>query len=464
MDVSGIPDWVRRGEDRTFTHYLNNERSSFDSHVWEFISEDEPIVSKDKEVVDHTRYLLVTSKWSTKYTWRYNYTIKHYINDHVFSKDGPSRETFSETIVEEWDTKITAKMLAEKNQAELDKLLEDPPPNARVVSRTADLPDAYQTIYKQANAPKTQVMSENIDNHLGKQSLTGSGAYKQVLAGAWGQIKSDIFDYVKLLNPMVMKQTIQQTFNLVMGLANGSYSIQDLLHVVGDTLKGQYIDSFVYLYQNTGKVLSGSATKKEARAYGKNMVLATQAVLSMIAPGAGAAKGMAKLITKVKDFSKGMKAAKAAKAANSMPNKGTNEFRLGGPGYLQTFASRGTVKNKPELAKPGEDLFVGTYNQSRYGNKKTGLNETHTPHHVVQDAVSQTTHGKGITINIRKDIHEQTATFGSKRDLNSPREHLAADIFELRNLLKQNGYNKSTINTQLQELIRQNKATGGFDK
>lgn len=99
-----------------------------------------------------------------------------------------------------------------------------------------------------------------------------------------------------------------------------------------------------------------------------------------------------------------------------------------------------------------------------YGNKKTGLNETHTPHHVVQDAVSQTTHGKGITINIRKDIHEQTATFGSKRDLNSPREHLAADIFVMRNLFKQNGYNKSNINIQLQELIRQNKVTGGFDK
>jgi DNA/RNA endonuclease G (NUC1) len=44
----------------------------------------------------------------------------------------------------------------------------------------------------------------------------------------------------------------------------------------------------------------------------------------------------------------------------------------------------------------------------------------------------------------------------------SPRD--AADIFEMRNLLKQNGYNNSKINTQLQELIRQNKATGGFDK
>jgi hypothetical protein len=46
----------------------------------------------------------------------------------------------------------------------------------------------------------------------------------------------------------------------------------------------------------------------------------------------------------------------------------------------------------------------------------------------------------------------------------SPREHLAADIFEMRNLLRQNGYNNSKINTQLQELIRQNKVTGGFDK
>ena len=60
------------------------------------------------------------------------------------------------------------------------------------------------------------------------------------------------------------------------------------------------------------------------------------------------------------------------------------------------------------LAKAGEDLFVGTYSQSRYGNIKLGLNKTHTPHHAVQNAISETTHGRGITINIRKYLHELT--------------------------------------------------------
>lgn len=62
-------------------------------------------------------------------------------------------------------------------------------------------------------------------------------------------------------------------------------------------------------------------------------------------------------------------------------------------------------------------MYVGTYSKSRYGNIKTELNRTHTPHHVVQDAISNTSHGKGITINIRKDLHELTGTFKKSRDL-----------------------------------------------
>jgi RHS repeat-associated protein len=116
------------------------------------------------------------------------------------------------------------------------------------------------------------------------------------------------------------------------------------------------------------------------------------------------------------------------------------------------------------LAKKGEDLYVGTYSRSKYWNKKTGLRETHTPHHVVQDAVSGTSHGKGITINIRKDIHANLETTGSKRQHDNLREHLAADVKELRNVLREAGYDRTTINTQLQELIRQNKALGGFSK
>lgn len=127
--------------------------------------------------------------------------------------------------------------------------------------------------------------------------------------------------------------------------------------------------------------------------------------------------------------------------------------------------SGSTLKiNELPLAKPGEDLYVGTYSKSSYWNKKTGLNKTHTPHHAVQDAVSSVSHGKGITINIRKDIHLDTETYGSLRTGLTNRQHLAADVAELRVLLKEQGYSRSTINAQLNELIKQNKALGGFEK
>ena len=120
--------------------------------------------------------------------------------------------------------------------------------------------------------------------------------------------------------------------------------------------------------------------------------------------------------------------------------------------------------NELPLAKPGEDLYVGIYSKSSYWNKKTGLNKTHTPHHVVQDAVSSVSYGKGITINIRKDIHLDTKTYGSLRRGLTNRQHLAADIAELRVLLKEHGYSRSSINAQLNELIKQNKVLGGFEK
>ncbi|WP_221400593.1 RHS repeat-associated core domain-containing protein [Apibacter mensalis] len=118
------------------------------------------------------------------------------------------------------------------------------------------------------------------------------------------------------------------------------------------------------------------------------------------------------------------------------------------------------------LARAGEDLFVGTYNQVRAGNIKSGLNSTHTPHHVVQNALSQTTHGKGITINLNKDLHELTRTYRVPVDKSivGLRNNLAADIKDLKRILLDAGYDPKVVNRQLQELIRQNKALGGFDK
>lgn len=47
--------------------------------------------------------------------------------------------------------------------------------------------------------------------------------------------------------------------------------------------------------------------------------------------------------------------------------------------------------------------------------------------------------------------------------MTSNRQHLVADIAELRVLLKNEGYSRSVINAQLNELIKQNKALGGFE-
>ncbi|MBK1812662.1 RHS repeat-associated core domain-containing protein, partial [Clostridium sp. YIM B02505] len=158
-------------------------------------------------------------------------------------------------------------------------------------------------------------------------------------------------------------------------------------------------------------------------------------------------------------------APKAAERSFAGDNKGSF---LKGISNLENDAAIRTkgVGEASQLAKPGEDLYVGTYSKSRYANVKSGLNETHTPHHAVQDAISETSHGRGITINIRKDLHELTGTFKKTRDIDPTdlRKNLAADAFELKKILTDAGYDRSTINRQLKELIRQNEATGNFIK
>ncbi|MHC8319081.1 hypothetical protein [Pseudomonas sp. LB3P31] len=117
-----------------------------------------------------------------------------------------------------------------------------------------------------------------------------------------------------------------------------------------------------------------------------------------------------------------------------------------------------SISKRNDLAKAGEDLYVGTYNQVRGGNIKGGLNATHTPHHVIQNAVSPTTHGKGITINLRKDLHELTWTY--KKPLVkglTERQYLARDAADVRGILKNAGYSRQVVNRQVGELIKQNK-------
>jgi hypothetical protein len=125
-------------------------------------------------------------------------------------------------------------------------------------------------------------------------------------------------------------------------------------------------------------------------------------------------------------------------------------------------ATRVLVHNTCSSPVPGEDLYVGTYSKSSYHNKKTGLNETHTPHHMVADAVGGKSHGKGVSINMRKDLHEQTRTYKRNPDLGDNRKNLAADVRDVRNILKNAGYKTSTVNQQMKEVVRQNKNAGNI--
>jgi len=125
----------------------------------------------------------------------------------------------------------------------------------------------------------------------------------------------------------------------------------------------------------------------------------------------------------------------------------------------ESLAAARRARAPVKLAGPGEDLHVGSYGKSYRANVKSGLAKTHTPHHVIQDAASELSHGRGITINIRKGIHELTGTYKKPMMQGlSGRQRLAGDIVELRKLLKQAGYDRRIVNAHMRELIRQNHA------
>lgn len=59
-----------------------------------------------------------------------------------------------------------------------------------------------------------------------------------------------------------------------------------------------------------------------------------------------------------------------------------------------------------------------------------------------------------------------TGTYKKTRDIDPAdlRGNLASDIWELRGILREAGYDRNVVNTQLHELIRQNKLNGNFEK
>lgn len=83
----------------------------------------------------------------------------------------------------------------------------------------------------------------------------------------------------------------------------------------------------------------------------------------------------------------------------------------------------------------------------------------------MQNAVSNVKHGRGITINLRKDLHSLTRTYSKPVQPGlTLRQHLARDVFDLRKILREAGYDTARTNAHLRELIRQNKELGGLEK
>jgi hypothetical protein len=123
---------------------------------------------------------------------------------------------------------------------------------------------------------------------------------------------------------------------------------------------------------------------------------------------------------------------------------------------------RSSLAAKTPLSVPaaGEDLFVGLYGQSRRANIQSGLNATHTPHHVVQNAVSDTSHSLGVTINMRKDLHALTRSYGRNADLGNNVSNLAADVWDMRSIFRGAGYDRSLVNQQMRALIDLNRKVG----
>jgi intein/homing endonuclease len=128
---------------------------------------------------------------------------------------------------------------------------------------------------------------------------------------------------------------------------------------------------------------------------------------------------------------------------------------------LPRFSALDLRTDWSKLARAGEDLYVDTYRNVRNANLVSGLNPTHTPHHVVQNAISGVSRDSGIAINLRRvdpNLHKGTRTFSRSPDRSlTRRQHLALDIRDVRRILRNEGYSRDVINRQMAVLIRQNK-------
>jgi hypothetical protein len=89
------------------------------------------------------------------------------------------------------------------------------------------------------------------------------------------------------------------------------------------------------------------------------------------------------------------------------------------------------------------------------------MNGAYNPHHVTANAVSGL-QGRGITINLRHELHESTRTYCRQIErAPTTRGELGRDLKDIRVILRREGYDRTVVNRQLRELTRQNFTTMG---
>jgi hypothetical protein len=132
-------------------------------------------------------------------------------------------------------------------------------------------------------------------------------------------------------------------------------------------------------------------------------------------------------------------------------------------GGLKAGTCSGNTAGKKLLPNEGN---VGTYDELIAAGSK---GDNITPHHIPSAnrmAQSGVGKGDGIAINMEQPFpgeggrHRATFTYGTKADMGmSPRDALAAGVWDARRIYMRDGLYGPEIRSSLQDLIKQNKVT-----
>jgi hypothetical protein len=147
--------------------------------------------------------------------------------------------------------------------------------------------------------------------------------------------------------------------------------------------------------------------------------------------------------------------------------------RSGGAAGSATPAAGGGAGTTGGAALLPGECNVGTYRDlKKAGSRGDDLTPHHIPSHAYMEAkgVKDYTHAGGICINMEMPKeggrHRDTDSYGGKPDLTlSPKEVLAAEVEDCRQIYKDAGLYTPEVEKKLQDLIALNKSTfpGVFD-